>query len=287
MAEFWLGCSPITWQRKTPLDQILKEIADVGYVGAPAGYRDGGDPAEMKALYGKFGLRPAPGYLGTRFYDPEKKTEVLDLARRHADFARALGCEQLFVAADCFAERFAVAGHETANRSDQLSVDGYRTMAETLNEVGRICLERGVQACFHNHAGSYIETRDEFDKLLDLTDPTLVFVGLDTGHLRFGGGDVVDFCRTYAPRIKALHLKDINATVLEEGRRLKHDYHTMVRNGIFAEIGEGCIDFRTMFACLCEADYVGWVIVEVDYTMKPSASESVQVSYSFLRSLGL
>lgn len=285
MAEFIIGCSQITWRREASPEQILKEISATGYVGAPAGYREGQTPAEVKASYDSVGLRPAPGYLSGRFYDPTKTRELLEAARRNAAFEAALGCRQLFVAGDCFAERFAVAGHQTANRSDQLSPDGYRVMADTLNEVGRICLEHGVQACFHNHAGSYIETRDEFDRLLALTDPSLVFIGLDTGHLCYGGGDVADFARTYAPRIKTLHLKDVNPRVLEEGRRQKHDYHRMGENGIWAELGEGCVDFPSLFASLRAVDYVGWAIVEIDRTMKPSPLESIQISYRYLREL--
>src|SRR5262245_48260977 len=159
-------------------------------------------------------------------------------------------------------------------------------MADVLNQVGRICLERGVQACFHNHAGSLIEARDEFDRLLDLTDPDLVFVGLDTGHLRYGGGDVANFCQTYAPRIKALHLKDVNKAVLEEGRRQAWDYQTMQDHGLWAELGEGCIDFPSAFASLRALDYTGWAIVEVDRTTKATPSESVRISYEYLRSLG-
>ncbi len=287
MAEFWVGCSQITWRRQAPLERVLAEIARAGYEGAPAGYQEGVSPSEVSAAYARFGLKPAPGYLSGRFYDPAETREILELAKRHADFGRQLGCRQLFVAANCFAERFGVAGHETANRADQLSDDGYQVMAETLNEVGRVCLERGVQACFHNHAGSYVETRDELDRLLAMTDPDLLFVGLDTGHLRFGGGDVVDFCRAYASRIKALHLKDIDSRVLEEGRRRKHDYHTMQANGIFAELGEGCIDFPAVLAILREDGYAGWAIVEIDYTLKPSPEESIRVCREYLERLGV
>lgn len=286
MAEPVVGCSQITWRGEAPLEQVLKEVAEAGYAGAPAGYRDDRSPAEVQDLYTSFGLRPGPGYLSGRFYDPTQRQELLQQARRHADFARALGCGELFVAANCFAERFAVAGHETAKRADQLPDDGYRTMAATLNDVGRVCLDRGVAACFHNHAGSYVETRDELDRLLDLTDPGLLFVGLDTGHLRYGGGDVVDFCRAYASRIKALHLKDVDAAVLEAGRERKHDYHTMQANGLWAELGEGCVDFPSALGILRAVGYAGWAIVEIDYTLKPTPRESIRICREYLRGLG-
>src|SRR5438132_267826 len=83
--------------------------------------------------------------------------------------------------------------------------------------------------------GSFVETRDEFEKLLALTDPALVAIGLDTGHLAYGGGDPVDFAQQHARRIKALHLKDVYPNVLAEARRQKWGYHDAQAKGLWAE----------------------------------------------------
>ena len=284
---FILGCSPITWRRLAPVEEALRAIAEVGYVGAPVGYRDGQSAEEVAALYRSLGLRPAPDYLGAKYHDPAERTAILERARAYADWSAALGLTEVFVAGDVFAERMAVAGHEQANRADQLSDAGYRQMADTLNETGRICQERGVRACFHNHAGSYIETRDEFDRILALIDPSLVAIGLDTGHLAYAGGDVTDFVKTYAPHIAALHLKDIYPAALAEGRRTKSDYRTLGDNGLWAELGEGVVDFPTVFAELERTGYNGWAIVEIDQTTKPTPRASIKACYDYLLTLGL
>jgi inosose dehydratase len=96
---------------------------------------------------------------------------------------------------------------------DSLTDDEFQVFGEMLNMVGEITLAEGVRSCFHNHVGTVIETRAEVDRLLALTDSSLVFLGPDTGHLAWAGADPVAFCRDYAPRIKTLHLKDINAEV--------------------------------------------------------------------------
>ena len=285
MAEFWLGASPITWGNSQPMAETLPQIAQVGFVGAPAGYQAGADPAETHALFASADLKPAPGYLGANFHVADEREKILEQARLHADFSRALGLSQLFVAEHTFAARNAVAGHETANREDQLSAEGYRTMADTLNRVGEICRERGVQACYHNHAGSYVETTDELDRILALTDPALVFIGLDTGHLAYGGGDVADFCRANAPRIKALHLKDVNHAVLTQARAQKWSYREAQDHGLWAELGEGIVDFPSSFASLRAAGYTGWVIAEIDRTMLPTPFDSIRHSYNYLRRL--
>jgi inosose dehydratase len=283
---FPVGCSTITWRRQAPLGQMLAQIAEAGYAGSPLGYQEGQTPGEVTDAYASFGLAPAPGYLGARYHDPDEHAAIRERARQQADWSAALGLTELFVAESCFAERYAVAGHETANRSDQLPPDGYRAMAESLDEVGRICRERGVRACFHNHAGSYVETRDELDRLLSMTDPDLVAVGLDTGHLAYGGGDVADFARTYAPRIAALHLKDVFPAVLAEARRQRWDYHTAQANGLWAELGEGVVDFPALFAALDAADYTGWAIVEIDRTTRPTPRDSIVACRDYLRRIG-
>jgi len=284
------GCSTITWRLsgcQAPVEEMLRDIAEVGYAGVPASFRDGERPEKVAKLYRSFGLRPLASYLGARFHKPAERVAILAQARQHIEWSLALGLTELFVAESCFPERFAVAGQQTANRSDQLSHSGYRYMADALNEVGRLCREQGMRACFHNHAGSYIETRDEFDRLLAMTDPELVFIGLDTGHLAYGGGDVPDFVATYAPRIKILHLKDVYRNVLEQARRHKWDYHTAVANGLWAELGEGVVDFRAVFEHLGRVGYEGWAIVEIDRTTKPTPRDSIAVCYAHLAGLGL
>jgi inosose dehydratase len=278
-----IGCSPITWRRQTPLEESLRTIAELGYQGAPAGYQEGKRPESVLALYREFGLEPAPGYLGANFHHRAERLAIQELAKKHADWSAALGCTELFVAESCFAERFAVAGHETANRADQLPDDGYRAAADTLNEVGRICRERGVTACLHNHAGSYVETRDECEKLLALTDPALVAIGLDTGHLAYAGADVLDFTAVHASRIKALHLKDVHGAILAEARRRKLDYHTAQSIGIWAELGEGVIDFGPLFEHLRRAGFAGWAIVEIDQTTRPTPRDSIEACLKYLQ----
>ena len=82
-------------------------------------------------------------------------------------------------------------------------------------------------------------------------------------------------------------LKDIAAEVRQRGREADWDYNTFSQQGIFVELGEGCVSFPEIFAILSAVDFSGWLIVETDVTQKPTARESVTVSRAYLRSLGL
>jgi inosose dehydratase len=291
MNEIWLGCGQITW-KNVPEEQVLAEIAEAGYVGAPTEYKEGRTATDVRSLYDKYGLRPAPGYLSGHFWDAAQSESILARARQHAQLMRDVGCTELYVAASGFdwitprgLTRRQVSAHVRAE--DSLSDEQFRQFAETLNRVGEITLESGVRSCFHNHVGSVIETRDEIDRLFTLIDPALVFMGPDTGHLAWAGADVFDFCQSYADRILTMHIKDIDPHVLAEGQQAEWDYRTFSDRGIFTELGRGFVDFPAVFAILDQANFGGWLIVETDVTQQPTALESAQISRDYLRGLGL
>jgi inosose dehydratase len=293
MTTIEIGCGQITWSPNTPEEQVLAEIASAGYAGAPAGPREGRSAQDLIALYARHGLKPAPGYLGADFWRAEQRDAILGSARRYAQFMRETGCTELYVAAGGFdsfitasgSSRRQLAAHVGPN--DGLTEVEYQRFADTLNQVGEITLREGVRSCFHNHVGSVIETRQEIDRLLALVDPALIFLGPDTGHLAWAGVDPVAFCRDYAERIKTIHVKDVDAAVRERGVAQAWDYGTFAKNGIFAELGEGCVDFPAIFATLRAAGFAGWAIAETDVTQKSTALESATISRAYLRSIGL
>ena len=62
---------------------------------------------------------------------------------------------------------------------------------------------------------------------------------------------------------------------------------SQVRETVFAELGEGMVDFPAILDPLLAAGFDGWLIVETDITLKPTAFESAQISRQYLRSIGL
>lgn len=287
-----IGCGQITWRG---LDEkaALADIAAAGYAGAPAGPSGERTAQETLALYESYGLRPAPGYFAADFWKAEQEAEILERARHYAAVTAELGLTETYVATGGFDRdvmasgrtRAAASGHVTS--ADGLSDADFGHFAATLNRVGQVMLEEGVKCCFHNHVGSVIETGEEMERLLAATDPDVVFLGPDTGHLAWAGADVVDFFRRYADRIKTVHVKDIDEAVRKEGVAKQWDYRTFSDHGIWAEVGHGVIDFPAVFQILADAGFDGWIIVETDVTQLASPLESAQVSRAYLRGLGL
>ncbi|MEZ4728737.1 MAG: sugar phosphate isomerase/epimerase [Caldilineaceae bacterium] len=287
-----IGCGQITW-RGMPEEQALAEIAQAGYAGAPAGPKADRTAEEVIATFAGYGLKPAPGYLGADYWDKAQEENILQRARDYAAFAKAAGCTELYVAAGGFANytttrgltRMQIAGH--VKPEDAMTDAEFAQFAKVLNAVGEITLAQGVKSCFHNHVGSTIETREEIDRLWSLIDPSLVFMGPDTGHLAWAGADVIQFCRDYAGSIKTMHIKDVNKQVMDEGVAAQWDYRTFSDKGIWTELGQGCVDFPAVFQILNDAGFRGWIIVETDVTQLPTPLESAIISRQYLRTLGL
>src|SRR3954453_11687369 len=98
MEQIEIGCGKITWSRDFTEDQVLAEIAEAGYAGAPAGPPAGRSAAETVVVFARHGLKPAPGYLGGDFWRPERRDAILEEARQYAVFMREAGCTELYVA---------------------------------------------------------------------------------------------------------------------------------------------------------------------------------------------
>ena len=288
----WMDITRESIKLNIPEEQVLAEIAQAGYDGAPANPRTGRSAQETVELYARYGLKPAPDYLGAAFWKEDQRERILEQAKRLACFTRDVGCTELYIIAEGFdyvttrgQTRQEIAGR--VRPEDALSAEEYRQFAKVLNEVGEITLKEGVRSCFHNHVGCVIETREEIDRLFSLLDRDLVFQGPDIGHLALAGADVVQFCRDYADSIKTLHLKDVHREIMRKGLGEEWDFWDFYDRRIWAELGEGCVDFPAIFGILQDTGFKGWIIVETDVTGKPSALESAIASRDYLKSIGI
>jgi inosose dehydratase len=292
MKNWLIGCGALTWPRDMDREQVWQEIADAGYDGVPVG-TSLGTPEETRAFATRFGLKPAPGYLSGNFWKPEEEAAILEKAEAMGAFMRGVGCTEVYLGPGGFGgyvtdsglNRAQLAGH--VRPEDMMTDAEFEQFAKTVNQVGEITLKYGVRSCFHNHVGSVIETREEIDRLFEMVDRDLVFQGPDIGHLVWAGADPVQFVKDYVDDIKSVHIKDINPDVLKQGVAKDWEYGQFSEAGIFAELGEGCVDFPAILKILEDAGYEGWIIVETDRTMKASAFESAKISRAYLESLGL
>jgi inosose dehydratase len=170
-----------------------------------------------------------------------------------------------------------------------LSAAEWAIFAEGANRIGRaVAAETGLRTVFHHHCAGYVETPEEIDRFLDLTDPAAIGLVFDTGHLAYGSGhcDAVQGLRRYASRIDYVHLKDCSPSVAAEARAAGWDYFQALRHGVFCELGQGGVDFPAVLRWLEENSYSGYVLVEQDVLPGMGAPrESARRNREYLRSI--
>ena len=109
-----------------------------------------------------------------------------------------------------------------------------------------------------------VHNLEEIDRLMELTDPALVYLLVDTGHAHYAGDDPLSIVRKYGPRIRNVHLKDIRQEILDIVHSEKMSFLDSVKAGVFTVPGDGCIDFLPIFKALAEDGYQGWFVVEAE-----------------------
>ena len=250
-------------------DEVVAAIAEAGYEGTelgPPGYLGTGE--ELRARLERAGLDLAGGFIPVRFSDPEAWEEGLAAVARTLDLFDAAGAARAHaILSDADSpERVASPGRAVHDRSLGLDDRGWLHLAEGVARALELTRERGFEASFHPHTGSHVEAPWEIERLLELTEATLV---LDTGHVTLGGGDPVQALADWGDRVDHVHVKDIRLDVLRGVIADRADMPEAWRRGVFCEVGTGDVDYGAFFAALKKTGYEGWLVVEQDWVPGP------------------
>jgi inosose dehydratase len=163
-----------------------------------------------------------------------------------------------------------------------LTTEGRAKALALLHEVASAARDVTMPLTYHPHTGTFVETPAEVEWLMSSTDPELVGLCLDVGHYIVGGGDPVDAVRRYGRRIRHVHMKDVDAGVLERLRGGEiGGFLAALRTRIFTELGNGVLDVAGVVRELARLDYEGWLMCEQDTTWRPPA-ESAAISRAVL-----
>jgi len=276
-----------------PASQVLDEMAAAGYDGTELG--DWGflptDPAALSAELARRELALVAAFVPIAFASAGAIDAGLDRALRVAQLLAASGATTSCVV---LSDDNATVPHRTARAGRIREQDGLRAgewdaFAERVTHVARALRDQtGLRAVFHHHCAGYVETPREIDELMTRTDPELVGLCLDTGHLTFAGGDPAAALAAYGPRIRHVHFKDCDPAIRERARAEAWDYHHAVGAGIFCEMGRGAVAFDAIVDDLRRRNYSGWIVVEQDVLPgggTPAAS--ARRNRTHLRRLGL
>ena len=269
MGNIRLSCHMITWGRDG-FEECLDDLQATGFRGVEAwGYvvdQYAGREEEFKQHLADHGLQLVSLYGGGQMDDPAQSQDLIESNVRMERFLAYNGAVPLTLGPG-------------RRKPDGPTEEDLRVMAATMNEIGRRAADLGVLACCHPHWNTTIQDRDEITRIFDLVDPRYVFMTADPAHMAKGGYDPVEVFRTYRDIIKYVHIKDYRPLSPEEQAQVEGSGGTAIIPD-FVELGHGIIDLPGVVGVLKEADYDGWVTVELDRSTRgPRVSLEMNKAY--------
>ena len=257
------GTVPTLWG-SVPYDEVLAAIASTGYAGTELGATFPQDAIDLKPALERHGLVLSAAFVAPGLTDSAEVDDHLAALEPTLTLLAGCGGGTLLVAEPVAKPRAAIAGRVTQVGGVALSDTQWETLVGALHRLGARCNSLGLQLAFHPHAGSWVETPNEVQRLLNQTDPSLIGLGLDTGHIVFGGGNAVEAVDRFHRRLRYIQLKDVDPYKVVDMTSQGKDYAEAVRRGVFTELGKGCVDLAGIAGRLREHGYDGWVVVEQD-----------------------
>jgi inosose dehydratase len=259
-------------------DQMLDWMAAIGYEGTemgPPGFLGVGQ--EVRGRLDARALQLVGAFLPQHLSRADRAQEDRAWLRsqlRSMREATPQGSQPLAVLCEAIdeADRMTWSGAIADHPEAVLPPDRFATLVDALHRAGELCAEEGFGAVIHPHAGTYLETADEIERLMERLDGSLVGLCLDTGHFRYGGTDPAQAVRDYAGLLRHVHLKDCRAAVVERVRREGGGFAGAVAHGVFAALGEGDSGIPEVLRALDDVGYSGWLVVEQDQALTSADS---------------
>jgi sugar phosphate isomerase/epimerase len=173
-------------------------------------------------------------------HDPAKRSDVIASAKTAMTFLKEFDAKHLVVF--------------SPNRSNT-SEAAFKSMCECFNAIGETAGEMGFRAGLHNHMGQIVQTTEEVDRCMAMTDPKLFSFSPDTAHLYLADCDVVKTLDKHKSRLMLLDYKD--------ARKISDK----LLDNIF-DLGDGAVDFPGCHRLLKSIGFKGWLCVDLDVARK-------------------
>jgi inosose dehydratase len=247
------------------LRQAIEDLHAVGADGIEYSPREGEPEAhgfsrgELLAFLADRNMAISGMYFSVGGSDPGRRDAILAAARARIALVKAYGARNLVI------------GPPEPPRLPADRRAALDRLGPLLNEIGRLAREEGVEAGLHPHLNTLVETAEETDLAMKTTDPRLVRLSADTGHIHLAGGDVLAVLRRHRGRLNYFHFKD--------GVRPFVRPH-FARN--LRELGRGEVPFPAIMKLLREIRFEGWINVEQDRSELPP-HEASRLSMAYVK----
>ncbi len=265
-----VGISPISWQNDDlpdltaayTMEQALREAREIGYTGVERGRRMPQDTEGLRSYLERYDIALCGGWCSGNLMVNSIKDEI-EVVRAQVEQFVALKAPCI-VYAECSNTVQGDIGTPVARRP-KLSREAVTGYAAKLGELAKWMADQGMPLAYHHHMGSMIEDEEDVNWLMEGSPPAVNLL-FDTGHLRFGGADVMAVLNRWGDRVHHVHYKDVRADVVRAVRADNKSFLDAVIAGAFTVPGdpEGSIDFGAVTEELKRIGYSGWIVVEAE-----------------------
>jgi sugar phosphate isomerase/epimerase len=161
----------------------------------------------------------------------------------------------------------------------KLDADAWKRRADLFNQCGRVCVDAGIQFCYHAHFHELasVDGTTGYDIMLTHCDAKLLKMEMDIFWMTYAGADPLHYWKLYPGRFPLLHIKDLYKDVAVNPQEDPSGANP------FAPVGQGRIDWPTIFAHVHEAG-AKHIYVEQDQCNMPPL-EAIKISFDYLKQL--
>ena len=141
----------------------------------------------------------------------------------------------------------------------------------------------GVDLCYEIHPGEDLHDGVTYEMFLDqVKQHPRACLLYDPSHFVLQCLDYLQYIDIYHERIKMFHVKD--AEFNPTGRQgVYGGYQNWIdRAGRFRSLGDGQVDFKTIFSKLAQYDFPGWAVLEWECALK-NAEDGAREGAAFIR----
>jgi len=268
--KVFLGIAPIAWTNDdlpelggdNTFEQCVSEMALAGFTGSEVGNKYPKDTTVLKTALSLRGISIASAWFSS-FLTTKPFQETSEAFIKHRDFLYEMGAKVIVVAEQGHSIQGLMASPIFADKPI-FSEEVWTKLTQGLEKLGQLAAEKNMKIVYHHHMGTGVQTSSEIERLMEMTDPSLVYLLFDTGHLVFSGENPEYVLKKYSNRIKHVHLKDIRPEVLDKVKKEKMSFLQAVKAGVFTVPGDGIIDYESLFKVLDDHQYEGWFVVEAE-----------------------
>ena len=154
-------------------------------------------------------------------------------------------------------------------RPEGLVDTGFKELAKRWKPILDVFDENGVDLCYEIHPGEDLHDGVSYERFLEeVNNHPRACLLYDPSHFVLQQLDYLTYIDYYHERIRAFHVKD--AEFNPTGKQgVYGGYQSWInRAGRFRSLGDGQVDFKSIFSKLTQYDFSGWAVLEWECCIK-------------------